>query len=189
MAVQPHPDTPFTGEMEVLQNPEELASLIEVYRELAPRRVVEIGTWDGGTLREWLTQGEPDVVVAVDLEHRNPGAYAEWRGEATDLVVVTGSTWDESTWDEIAPHGPFDFAFVDGDHGDFGVRCDWSFLRPLMAEGAVAAFHDISAPIDYPGPYPPAKLVNELEAEGLRVERFQQGGTSPWAQGIGVVWL
>jgi spermidine synthase len=62
--------------MEVLQIPSELEQALALHAKVKPRRVLEIGCWDGGTLREWLTaKPAPELVVAVSLEHRQPERY------------------------------------------------------------------------------------------------------------------
>ena len=173
--------------MEVLQVQSELDEMVAIYAARQPKRVLEIGTWDGGTLREWLTGGAPEVVVAVDLEHRQPEAYEEWRSPGTQLFVITGSSLEDSTRDAIRVLGPFDWVLIDGDHEDDGVRGDWEFVSTVLAAGAVVCFHDITPP-DFMQDYPPGVLVDELEAAGYHVERFQDLEPQPWARGIGVVF-
>lgn len=71
--------------MEVLQIQSELAQVLELYRDRRPKRVLEIGTWQGGTLREWMS-GDPDLVVSVDL-----GGFGEierfWRADECCATV------------------------------------------------------------------------------------------------------
>ena len=53
---------------EVLQVESELAQMVALYRERKPARVLEIGSWDGGTMRVWLTEAAPYAkIAAVDL--------------------------------------------------------------------------------------------------------------------------
>lgn len=167
--------------------PRELDALLEVYRAANPRRVLEIGCWDGGTLREWLTQLTPEIVVAVDLEHRNPKAYERWRQPETELVVITGSSWDAKVVKQIRAHAPYDWAFIDGDHGDYGVRRDVATVRPLVSPGGHMVLHDIQAGSDFDGVYPPGVVLAELEAAGYETERFVFSNPQRWSHGIGVV--
>src|SRR4051812_5335633 len=45
--------------IEVLQVETEFAQLRGLYEKVSPACVLEIGTYQGGTLREWLTRGDP----------------------------------------------------------------------------------------------------------------------------------
>src|SRR3954471_3636820 len=78
--------------IEVLQVETEFAQLRALYEKTSPAGVLEIGTYQGGTLREWLTHGDPLGVVAVDIDHVNPGLYEGWRQPHTFLQVVTGDS-------------------------------------------------------------------------------------------------
>ena len=172
--------------MELLQVASELEQMMALYRERKPKRVLEIGCWDGGTLREWLTQGAPATVVAVDLEHRNAGAYEEWRKARTKLHLYTGRSQDAAQVEAMQRHAPYDWAFIDGDHGDWGVRSDVSNVRPLIAAGGLLLLHDITPP-EGTATYPPGNVLRELAAEGLETWTYASSEPAPWARGIGVV--
>lgn len=161
--------------------------MVALYRRLAPKRILEIGTWDGGTLRVWLTEGTPEVVVACDLKHRHPENYPDWTKPETELHVITGDSQFEETREQIRPHAPFDWIFIDGDHGDQGVNRDYEFCRSVIAKGGTMIFHDIQPQSGVPS-YPPGTLVDKLEHEGYRVERYVDPEPQLWAHGIGVVY-
>ena len=57
----------MTDRFELLQVACEIEPVLEVYKRKQPRRVLEIGCWDGGTLKLWLQEASPEVLVAVDL--------------------------------------------------------------------------------------------------------------------------
>lgn len=174
--------------METLQVPSELADMVALYRERKPRRVLEIGCWDGGTLKVWLEDGAPELVAAVDLEHRNAEAYEPWRKPATRLELFTGNSQGTDAAAFVATHAPYDWAFIDGDHSATGVRSDWDMCRPHVRPGGLVLLHDITPP-DFMADYPPGLLLNELESSGLKVWRYQDLTPAPWARGIGVVQL
>lgn len=176
--------------MEVLQVESEFASLRKLYRTTKPQRVLEIGAWDGGTLREWLTNASPARVVTVDLFHRNPDSYAGWKRPATELHVITGSSLDDDTQQLIRSFGPFDWLFVDGDHTEPAVRSDVALARSVAADDAILVLHDIERGILNEGDPAPRVVFEELRREGFRVEEFvERPYDGPWAHGIGVVWL
>lgn len=171
------------------QIPDELERVRKIYRQKKPKAVLEIGCWYGGTLCEWLTLGKPEKVVAVDTAHLNPNQYEEWRDPSTELAVITGRSQDPYVRQEIAAHGPFDWIFIDGDHGPSAVAEDASFARSVAAPSALILLHDI----DPPG-YGPWHVLQALAGEGLRTLSIVEpaegtGYPDDSAHGIGVVYL
>src|SRR4051812_26148854 len=172
--------------IEVLQVETEFAQLRALYEKVAPAGVLEIGTYQGGTLREWLTHGDPLRVVAVDINHVNPDLYEGWRQPHTFLQVVTGDSRSLEVKAQIEEFAPYDWAFIDGEHGPQGVGPDAATVLPLMRPGGYLAFHDIVGDVRCPV-YAPGLVVDELEAKGYEVSRFVEGGVGEAAHGIGVV--
>lgn len=173
--------------MEVLQNPHELKWMRNIYRKQNPPRVLEIGCWDGGTLREWLTQSTPSLVVAVDLEHRNRGAYEDWRQPETELVLVTGRSQSPAAIRAMQAHAPYDWVFIDGDHGEHAVRADRDTCLPLVREGGTLVFHDI-CPGAEDTECGPRVVFDDLRDRGYRVREYIKDPQKwPWTHGVGVV--
>jgi predicted O-methyltransferase YrrM len=170
---------------EMLQVMSEFDQLAEIYRTHAPRRVLEIGVYMGGTLRTWLDG--PQIVVAVDNLHLNRDAYPAWTDIGAELIVIQGVSQDSNTIARIREHAPYDFAFIDADHGYGSVKADADTVLPLMAPGGLLAFHDLVS--DTGAVYGPGMVVNELEAAGYSVERFIDLEPSPVAHGIGLIRL
>lgn len=172
--------------MEVLQIPSELEQMRELYRERKPKRVLEIGSWDGGTLREWLTQ-EPDVIVSVDIDHsRLLSAAPEI---ASVVTLITGDSTAEAIRKQVQAMGPYDWMFVDGDHDEWAVRIDVETCLACAAPKALLVMHDITAAAGYPetGPH---VMLEELRRSGHEVRTFtDEPGSWRWAHGIGVVQL
>jgi predicted O-methyltransferase YrrM len=175
--------------MEVLQVDTELSLMLDLYRERQPARVLEIGCWDGGTLREWLTQHTPDIVVAVDLDHRNRGSYHEWTHRDTQLVVGVGQSQSTSMIELMRRNAPYDWVFIDGDHGDWGVMTDVATCVPLVRVGGLLLLHDIEAGSDFSGDYPPRLELRRLAVDRETWEYVDNEQMWPHAHGIGVVQL
>jgi len=141
-----------------LMLPDEFDWLSSLYRAMRPERVLEIGTWQGGTLRKWL-DGAPELVVAVDLEHQNAQAYAAWRQDRTELVVLTGPSQDPGVVSLAGARGPYDWLFIDGDHHLEAVSADVLLYSPMVRQGGVILLHDVLAPDLQPQPYPPGEVL------------------------------
>lgn len=179
-------------DIELMQVLSEFDPLLAIYRDRAPRRILEVGSWQGGTLRAWLQESEPppELVVAVDPNHQRPELYDGWRRGATELEVITGSSLDPAVQATLRRLVPFDWLFIDGDHTDHAVRQDVQLARELAGKDAVLVLHDIALGAGGNGWPDVARVFAELQAEGLMTERFvEEPYSGPWGHGIGVVYL
>ena len=173
--------------MEVLQIPSELDQMLALYKKKNPRRVLEIGCWDGGTLQHWLAVC-PDVVVAIDPDHRNPDAYPDWVLPGTDLIIGHGKSQDEDMVSLMQEWAPYDWVFIDGDHSVPAVAMDVHNTTQLIAKGGVMLLHDITqteTAADETGPMREYKRLLETH----RGETFECGDRFPWTAGIGVIYF
>lgn len=177
-----------------LQVPAELEELRALYVKRAPRRVLEIGVWYGGTLRVWLEHAAEDpVVVAVDKHHPASEQYEQWAeiGRAR-LVTVTGDSRSHHVLKQVGEFAPYDWVFIDGDHSLRAVRADVANTLPLVASGGLLLLHDTRHPDG--GWYPPGVVWRELGATHRTWEIREEGlhahpggeRASRWG-GIGVV--
>jgi len=179
----------------VHQDEWELSQLLDRYRALSPRRVLEIGALGGGTLWYWMTNAPPGaefVVVDLPIEWEHPsrgqqraGHNGEWLRWAEEyghtLTVIPAASHDPATIMQVSEHAPFDFVFIDADHHYEAVRRDFEFYRPLVRPGGLMAFHDIDI---LEGPHFGVKpLWDELSQ---RYESEQWIANPGW-WGIGVI--
>ena len=90
MAVElltPDPGDGPPAPVAVFQWEAEFVPLLDLYRERAPRAVLEIGTYLGGTFYHWLQNARPGAtVVSVDSYTEGPET-----GANTSIGVPTGS--------------------------------------------------------------------------------------------------
>ncbi len=175
------------------QIPAELDQARALYVRKQPKRVLEIGVWYGGTLREWLRLAAPKAtVVAVDPDHLDPDSYEDWRKDDTTLVVLTGRSQDDVIKEQIAEQGPYDWIFLDGDHGENLLRADVELAGSVAAKGCCLLLHDIDdGGSDTTGP---RRVLDDLYSQGFRITEIiaspEGTGYPPVsAHGIGVVQL
>ncbi|MEM6749095.1 MAG: class I SAM-dependent methyltransferase [Planctomycetota bacterium] len=139
-----------------VQSGYEIESLYHAVREIAPQRVLEIGTHRGGTLYLWAQAARDDaVLVSVDLPAgKFGGGYSEARAHLYHAFAKPDQTMhllredshDPATFERVrATFGgdPVDFAFIDGDHSFEGVTQDFAMYGSLVRPGGLIAFHDI----------------------------------------------
>lgn len=132
-------------DVEVFQNLWELEQMLAVVERLQPSRVLEIGSWHGGTLWHWLQVA--DTVVAVDDEMRREDEWRQWAADAgTELHLLRGFSQEPEIVKQARALAPYDLVFIDGDHRYESVRADWENFSPLVAPGGVIAFHDTQHP-------------------------------------------
>jgi predicted O-methyltransferase YrrM len=137
----------------------ELRWLLEMLAAAPPRRMLEIGTANGGSLFTFARVcARRAHVISVDLPHGEfGGGYPAWkiplyrafarRGQRLDLV--RGDSHAETTIARVRAllaGEPLDFLFIDGDHTYDGVRADFESYSPLVRPGGLIGFHDIAEP-------------------------------------------
>jgi len=138
-----------------IQHVDELARFSAMVRQLVPRRLVEIGTAQGGVF--WLLcQISPDdaTLVSVDLppEERFSGGLkaaidlSKMKKPGQTVHAVSGSSHHPATLDRVKTifaGGLIDVLFIDGDHSYEGVKQDYEMYHSLVRPGGIIAFHDI----------------------------------------------
>jgi predicted O-methyltransferase YrrM len=138
----------------------EIQGLLEILRERPRRRILEIGTANGGSLFLIAHSAAPDArLISVDLPQGEfGGGYPAWkvplykafaqRGQHLDLI--RGDSHAPKTVDRVSrllAGEMLDFLFIDGDHTYEGVRQDFESYSPLVRSGGLVGFHDIAPPL------------------------------------------
>jgi cephalosporin hydroxylase len=168
----------------ILQRDGEFDVLLAMYVERKPMRVLEVGTYHGGTLYHWLRLAQPGaIIVSLDsyaTEVDNRHLYREWTPEGVTLEVIEGDSRDLEVAMFISTWRPYDWVFIDAGHFYDEVASDWRIYGPLAAGGGVVCFHDIN----YAGV---AALWAEIKAEHETTELVSDP-TTEW-HGIGCVFL
>jgi len=168
-----------------LQREAEFTKLLDLYRERKPMRVLEIGTYFGGTLYHWLQNAQSGaVVVSVDsyaTEIDNRHLYGEWIPPGVTLEPIAGDTRDRLTLERVKfRYDSYDWIFIDAGHLYGEVKNDWEAFGALAADGGLVCFHDILYPHV-------ARLWAEIKAEHETLE-IVSDPTTEW-HGIGCVLM
>ena len=144
------------GKLRAVQAEDEILWLLEMVKALAPKRVLEIGTANGGTLFLWTRVAAPDAhLVTVDmcpmgLLGRHAAFAVLCRGMAREAqridMVYDVNSQDPTTLDEVKRvlgGEPVDFLFIDADHSYEGVSKDFALYSTLVRPGGLIGFHDV----------------------------------------------
>lgn len=172
----------------VFQRPAEYEQLLRLYERTSPRQILEIGTYYGGTLKQWLRRAAAGtVIVAVDtyspVDRRTD--FNDWVLPGCRLHTVQGSSTDPQVIATVRELGPFDWIFIDAGHYYQEVRNDWDNYSPMVAAGGHIILHDILQHPSHPE-IEVARLWREITATESNWWTYIEDTTAPWG-GIGVV--
>lgn len=177
----------------ILQWEEEFEEVLTRYRRRAPRMVLEVGTYHGGTLYHWLRNASTGACV-VSLDSYRTGVdnrhlYAEWCPSGVQLVTLEGDSHDMAVWEEALSYGPYDWVFIDAGHYYHEVHRDWELYgaTALFSRDSVVVLHDILPPTPEHPEIEVARLWAELVASPLyHTEEIVADRSASWG-GLGLV--
>ena len=115
-----------------------------------PRRVLEIGIWDGGSTAFWYEHLRPERLVAIDLQDREDSPYFRRYVAANGLDGRLITRWrtdqsDRALLREIVERdlgGEIDMVVDDGSHLDKPTRASFEALFPLLPPGGLYIIED-----------------------------------------------
>lgn len=145
------------GSGSVVQRPKELWILVQAIQAIPAKRILEIGTANGGTLKFFehavelggkivtVDPAKGDAIENLPVDFSNPRC---------DIQLVKGYSQAPETIEKIMlalGEEPIDFLFIDGAHDYEAVKADFNNFHKLVRPGGVIGFHDVN--------YPPIKRV------------------------------
>jgi predicted O-methyltransferase YrrM len=157
--------------------------LIERYAKFwssrtAPRNMVELGVWEGGSAVFWFEAFAPEKYVAIDLIERADSdhfkSYVKSRGIADRLRTYWGvDQGNRETLTAIVERefdGPIDLVIDDASHHYEPTRASFEVLFPLLRPGGLYIVEDWqwsyapseSWPKGWENIEPVSRLVREL---------------------------
>ncbi len=118
--------------------------------DFRPRRMLEIGIWDGGSTAFWYQHLQPERLVAIDLQDRDDSAYFRRYVTANGLEGRVLTRWrtdqaDRAALQEIVERdlgGALDLVIDDGSHLDRPTRASFEALFPLLPPGGLYIIED-----------------------------------------------
>lgn len=156
----------------------EFGKLLEMLPLKAGNKMIEIGSYHGGTLNAWAKLF--DTVIAIDPEH---GSQIE------GVTYISGKSEDVFPEVRKALGSNFtkvDFLFIDGSHAYEDVKKDFEMYAPLVKKGGIIALHDIvDSPMHRELGCEVSRFWNDLKVSGPFITtEFIEG--DDWG-GIGVI--
>lgn len=162
----------------ISQIQEEFDELINFYKALKPKNVLEIGSLLGWSLRNFIFNSpESTNIISIDLpvrefvgpmDHRvdqqEYGQMILWKKWAkqnkVNLFVLPELSLEKNTLEKVKSITPeLDFLFIDGNHMYEAIKYDFETYSTLVRPGGIIAFHDIAVNEEGGG----SKFWNEIK--------------------------
>lgn len=133
--------------------------LLKAVRELQPRSILEIGTWNGDRAVQMLTLAPGAKYYGFDLfEDANPQTDEEEKNVKPHYYVEAvrkrlsdfrATLYKGNTRETLRDFNePIDFAWIDGGHSIETIRSDWENVQRVLRPGAAVFFDDYYTEID-----------------------------------------
>jgi predicted O-methyltransferase YrrM len=185
-----------------LQRRSEFLELVTLLREQNCKYLLEIGTYKGGALFVFSQLAASDAtVISLDF----PGTFFGKLHRASQALLFRklirkGQSFYSLRSDSHRPEtlaiirnilqgNKLDFLFIDGDHSYDGVREDFKMYAPLVRDGGLIAFHDIS-PCEASAREPRKEVYRfweEVKRNHTHREFIEPIAVN--SMGIGVLWI
>jgi predicted O-methyltransferase YrrM len=182
------PETPVP----IFQWEAEFSALLHLYRERQPSKVLEVGTYHGGTLYHWLQNARSGAtVVSVDSYQAgvdNRHLYDSWKPYGIALRVIEGDSREDHIVDAVQFCGPYDWVFVDAGHYLHEVTSDWENYGSMCVPGGVVVFHDILPPSSDHPEIEVERLWREIQRQGFLTREIVHDVNASWG-GIGICYI
>lgn len=171
---------------QALVNRGELTALLSILEGAGPRRLLEIGTWAGGSAWAFSWVATLEHIVTVDPDPR-PEATEVLAALPVRTTLIRSPSGQLGTGkfllEAFEGHRP-DVVFIDGDHTYEAARRDFDLYGALVAAGGLVVVHDTQG---YPGN--DAVQVPKLWAELRMTYRTTELIDTPGGPGgTGIVW-
>jgi predicted O-methyltransferase YrrM len=128
----------------------EILQLLDLVKTLRPKRVMEIGTFRGGTLF-LLSQFCGQNSKIISLDNKYPPFYKSAMKKFSSqgrrisfFEMDSHDSYSKILIERSLAGKKIDFLFIDGDHSYEGTKKDFEMYSPLVRSGGMIAFHDIN---------------------------------------------
>jgi predicted O-methyltransferase YrrM len=135
---------------------EEILNLLSIIQKMKISTMLEIGTWNGGTLFLFAKIANSDAkIISLDMPGGEFGGgyekfkipfFTSFAKENQKIYLIRASSHLDSSLNKVESTlagRKLDFLFIDGDHSYAGAKKDFEMYSPLVHKGGIIAFHDI----------------------------------------------
>jgi len=137
-------------EESVEQRAAELWILIEAIQAIFAKRILEVGTANGGTLKFFEhAAGSDGKIVSIDHTKRPDTIRIDFSNPLCEIQLLNRDSQALETLEEVKllfGNEPIDFLYIDGDHRYESVKKDFENYHGLVRPGGIIGFHDVNYP-------------------------------------------
>lgn len=102
------------------------------------KRILEIGSYKGTTAKLMAQNTGPDTrIFTLDIDPEHGSAFRGTPEEAKITRII-----GDSSLENASKHAPYDFIFIDGDHGRKGAYRDSLVSLDVLSADGVIFWHD-----------------------------------------------
>lgn len=142
--------------IKLYQKIDEIIEFLKIYKKMNPKLILEIGTYDGGTLFFLSKFANPNAtIITIDLPIIRQGVgysptklpfYKSFKSRKQKLYFIRDNSQSITAVKKvkkILKNKKIDVLFIDGDHTYKGVKKDFKNFNPFVKKGGLIALHDI----------------------------------------------
>jgi predicted O-methyltransferase YrrM len=148
--------TIWDGFIKPYQKKKEILEVLKSLKQINPKNILEIGTFNGGTLFLFACiASENAIIMSLDLPTlifdqgfhiwKIP-LYESFARKDQKIYLLRADSHKIETFLKVKKRikkKKLDLLFIDGDHSYEGVKQDFQMYSPLVKKGGLIVFHDI----------------------------------------------
>lgn len=174
------------GNLKFRHGPARYSSLLQLIRQVQPRHIMEIGTWNGGRAVEMVRASLGATYYGFDLfEAASPltdaaekcikkhytveSVHKMLSSQGIPNHLYKGNTRETLTRFSEGRKPFLDFCYIHGGHSVETIQSDWEYVRKLMIPGSIVVFDDYydDVPISELEKYGSNKVLKNLPYQVL----------------------
>lgn len=128
------------------QHSEEFKELVDIISKISPSTIMEIGTDLGGVIYVFGRHFDDANILSLDIRNSKRREFFELFG-GDQMRILEGNSHNieiKEQVESVLDGDKIDFLLIDGDHSYEGVKEDFHMYGPLVRDGGIIAFHDIT---------------------------------------------
>jgi cephalosporin hydroxylase len=132
------------------QTKDSIEGLAKAVKKESPSRMMEIGTYRGGSLYVWSQYLESvNKIISLDIDFQGRKDFYPKFNPNKEINLLTSDSHRKETRkkvEDMLNGSRLDFLYIDGDHSYEGVKNDFEMYHTLLTDDGIIGMHDITHP-------------------------------------------